>query len=100
MIPLPFAALRRTRGDDADDFITAAFTVSFRIGHNKQPVFHHANTVEPFLAVVFAIIRLIETHGIREDITCLFEADLVLVPIGSCLYRVPFEPDGHTTVYP
>jgi hypothetical protein len=59
MIPLPFAALRRARGDDADDFVATVFVDSFCVGYKKQSAFDRANAIPPFLAVVLALVRLI-----------------------------------------
>jgi hypothetical protein len=100
MIPPSLVALRETCRDDAIDLGASVIVEASCIGHNEKPSLNHADAVEPYLTVVLPVIRLIKRGDILEDVARLLEADLVVLPIGFRLRRIPVESDNYTTVSP
>jgi hypothetical protein len=72
------------------------------MNNHDQPVCHHPEKDEAFLAMVASIVLELDREGIIERLSRLLEADAVPGKVRRCLDLIPFEfiSTHRATVYP
>ncbi len=61
------------------------------IGHMQDHAFAHAEQIDAFFAMVFAVIDPLHSKGIAESLDRLLEGEAMRTPISGGLVIIPFE---------